>query len=338
MSPFQNSNRGAPRGSACLLFAALLPSVALALQAPRTWDLVTYHPPSGFNVVEKPSGNVGHVELTKASSSSYCVIAIHTSTPSASDLSASFAAEWQAVALKTISPVAAPAPTIANLGATRAAIGSASSTVGGQPVWAQLVVLDAGPSVVSLLILAPNQRAFRAYQPDVDQMLSSLIVKQATLGQLPAPVPSQVRDGKLIIPPAPRTLTVADLAGEWGLTEGITTHYVDRYTGAHAGSDSLHFTSKWTISKEGGISLDFFAIRNGKKIIEKSSGTVALVEGVLVIKMTNMQRYVVRGWLERPELTVLKLNGPWYDAPIPSNIFTNPDQGANLDQNWVRKK
>ncbi len=334
MSPIQNSNGGALRRSAYLLFAAVIPSVALALQAPRTWDLVTYHPPTGFSVVEKPVGNVGHVELTKASSSSYCIIAIHTSTPSASDLSASFAAEWQAVALKTINPVAAPSPTITNLGATRAATGSASSTVGGQPIWAKLVVLDAGPSVLSLLIVAPNQRAFQTYQADVDQMLSSLIVRQATPGQVPA----QVSDGRLIIPPAPGTLSVADLAGEWGLSEGITTRYVDRYTGAPAGYDSLHFTNKWTISSEGGISLDFFAIRNGKKIIEKSTGTVALVGGVLIIKMTNMQRYVVRGWLERPELTVLKLNGPWYDAPIPANIFTNPDQGANLDQNWVRKQ
>ena len=54
--------------------------------------------------------------------------------------------------------------------------------------------------------------------------------------------------------------------------------------------------------------------------------------------MTNRQRYVLRGWLERPELTIMKLNGPWYDSPIPANIFTNPEQRANLDQHWVRKK
>lgn len=37
-------------------------------------------------------------------------------------------------------------------------------------------------------------------------------------------------------------------------------------------------------------------------------------------------------------MTIMTLNGPWYDAPIPSNIFSNPERGANLDQNWVRKK
>ena len=54
--------------------------------------------------------------------------------------------------------------------------------------------------------------------------------------------------------------------------------------------------------------------------------------------MSNMQRYVFRGWLDLPDMTIMKLNGPWYDDPIPSNILSNPEQGVNLDQTWVRKK
>jgi hypothetical protein len=133
-------------------------------------------------------------------------------------------------------------------------------------------------------------------------------------------------------------MAIADLAGEWGHNDGVTTRYVDRYTGAPAGYDSLHFANKWTITKDGGISLDFFGIRNGKKIVEKSSGTATLTGGMLVIRMSNMQRFFFRGWLELPDMTIMKINGPWYDAPIPANIFTNPDQGSNLDQKWVRKK
>jgi hypothetical protein len=45
------------------------------------------------------------------------------------------------------------------------------------------------------------------------------------------------------------------------------------------------------------------------------------------------------GWLELPDMTILEVCGPWYsDQEIPSEIFTNPDQGANLNSRWVRKK
>lgn len=148
----------------------------------------------------------------------------------------------------------------------------------------------------------------------------------------------QTANGELVIPAPTRTITVADLAGDWGHNDGITTTYVDRYSGTYAGFDSLHFTMNWTITKDGQISLDFFGLQNGRKISEESSGTVTLAGGVLVIKMSNTQRYVLRGWLELPDMTIMKLNGSWYDEPIPESIFTNPEQGWNLDKLWVRKK
>ena len=37
-----------------------------------------------------------------------------------------------------------------------------------------------------------------------------------------------------------------------------------------------------------------------------------------------------------PELTVMKLTGPFYDE-IPERIRTEPGYGVNLDSLWVRK-
>lgn len=327
--------------TALVASAGLAAQPASAAAAARTFDLVTYTAPKGFTVVEKKEGG-GRVELTKASATSYCIVAIYSSTPASSDLEASFAAEWEAVALKTIDAVDAPEPTTRKVGNTRAAVGSATSTAGGQPISAMLIVLDAGASVLSMVVLTPTEDAFEAYEAEVESMLSGMVVKHVKrTEEAPAGVAvaaPQTDGGRLVIPAPTRTITVADLAGEWGQNDGITTTYVDRYTGAYAGYESLHFTNKWTITSQGGISLDFFGIQNGKKISEKSSGTVTLSGGVLVIKMSNTQRYVLRGWLERPEMTVMTLNGPWYDDPIPANIFTNPAQGTNLNQNWVRKK
>jgi hypothetical protein len=300
----------------------------------RTFDLVTLKAPKGFTAVEKPDGG-GRLELTKASSTSYCIVALYASTPASKDLDASFAAEWQGVVLKTVDAVRAPKPVTRDVGGTQAAVGSASSTVGGQPVWTRLHVLDAGASVLSILVMSPNEASFAAYEKDVEKMLNGMTVNRVEPAAAGAP---QIENGRLVVPPASRALTIADLAGDWGHNDGITTSYVDRYTGAHAGTDSIHFKEKWTITGQGGISLDFFGIRNGKKIAEKSNGTVALSNGILVIRMTNMQQYVVRGWLELPDMTIMVLNGPWYEDGVPADVLGNPEKGTNLDKNWVRKK
>ena len=132
---------------------------------------------------------------------------------------------------------------------------------------------------------------------------------------------------------------MADLVGEWGENAGITTTYVDRYTGAYAGFESLHFTSKMSITAQGEYYNDFFALQNGRKIKEMNAGTISVTGRVISISQKNTAKYVVRGWLELPDITIMEVCGPWYgDDVIPPEIFTNPEQGANLDKKWVRKK
>ena len=92
-------------------------------------------------------------------------------------------------------------------------------------------------------------------------------------------------------------------------------------------------------TRNGGYLNDFFAIRNGQKIIDKTVGTFAVNGRVLSIKHKGTAKYVIRGWLELPDMTILRVCGPWFDNDvIPENIFTNPEQGANLNKDWVRKK
>lgn len=301
--------------------------------AARTLDLVTFTAPAGWTVEERAGGIGKYVVMTRGSATSYCMIVIYSSTPASSDLDASFAAEWKSVALQTIDPVQAPKPTMRTVGDARAAVGGATSKAQGQPVMGLLIVLDAGTRVVSMLVLSPTIATFDAYNAEVQAMMGSLVVQR--VGE-PSQPPVTTSGGKLVVPAPTRTMVVADLAGEWGRNDGINTTYVDRYTGVYAGTDSIHFTEKWVIASKGTISLDFFGIQNGKKIVEKSTGVVTLsATGILVITMTNERRYVLRGWLEGLNMTVMKLNGPWYEG-IPADILANPEQGTNLDQSWVR--
>lgn len=318
-----------------LWMSFLAAGTAVFAQQARLFDVVTFTPGPGYGLVQKPDGG-GRVELTKTDRGSYCIAAIYASTPAAPTLEASFAAEWQAVMLKTIAPIAAPRPAIRSAGNTRAAAGRVTGTAGGAAIVAGLLVLDAGASVMSVLTMSPARDPAGFCDGDIEALLATMSIRQVARQAAPAPPPPE--GGQVVIGPPPRTLTVADLAGEWAHSDGINTRYVDRVTGAYAGFESIHIREKWIISKDGQLSSDFFAIKNGRKIIEKASGPVTLSGGVLAMRVNSAKRYVLRGWLDTPAMTYMKLNGPWYDDPIPANIFTNPQQGANLDEIWVRKK
>ncbi|MCA1633142.1 MAG: hypothetical protein LC802_05330 [Acidobacteria bacterium] len=121
----------------------------------------------------------------------------------------------------------------------------------------------------------------------------------------------------------------------------IATTYVNRSDGAYAGTDSLHFTSTWTIDKNGRYTNDFFEVRNGKKLRDVTTGTITIVGRLISIKHKGTAKYVVRGWLELPDMTILKVAGPWYDdQEIPEKFFTDfgEDSRFFLTTKWVRKK
>lgn len=299
----------------------------------RSFDRVTYIAPEGWKVEE--SGR-GFVSIARLGADNYCLVAIYGRQPASGDLAVSFAAEWNNVALKTIDPMAAPGHSIGEVGNTRAATGGGLATIKGAPAFAILIVLDAGASVVPILILSPSQEAFAADHADVKSMLGSVVVHAAD-AVAPQPAPD-ANSGKLVIPPPSRPLTLADLAGEWQHEDRISTSYVDRQTGAYAGSDNLAFRDTWTITTKGEISSDFFAIRNGKKVLDKNTGVIKVSAGrILDIKIRAASQYVVRGWLELPSMAVLKITGPFYNGEIPQDILDNPEQGWNLDKHYVRK-
>jgi len=139
-----------------------------------------------------------------------------------------------------------------------------------------------------------------------------------------------------------RQLTIADLVGEWGDNPGrIATTYVNRSDGSYAGTDSLHFTSKWKIEGNGRYTNDFFEVRNGKKLSDVTTGTITIVGRLISIKHKGTAKYVVRGWLELPHMTILKVAGPWYDnQEIPEKMFNDFGEYSRffLTTKWVRKR
>jgi hypothetical protein len=82
--------------------------------------------------------------------------------------------------------------------------------------------------------------------------------------------------GHLLIPAPTRQLTLADIVGQWGESDGINVTYVNRYSGTYAATDSLHYKSKMTFTADGGYYNDFYAIQNGKMIKDKTAGKISI--------------------------------------------------------------
>lgn len=293
--------------------------------------IVGYTPPKDWSKTAKE--NIVSFTEYNQSTGVFCIITLYGATPGTGSPEKDFKREWKNLVVEPFKAEPNPETETEAEDGWTAMAGGAAIEFQGTKAAAFLTVISGGGKTISILSVFNNQ----SYAAQIAAFTSKIELGKA-VAEIPQTTP-QLQDGKLVIPMPTRQLTVADLAGEWGETAGFTTRYVDRYSGTYAGFESLHFRSKMTITKDGGYADDFFAINNGKKIIENTTGTITIVGRVLTIRQKNTAKYVIRGWLELTDMTVLTVCGPWYnDDVIPEAIFTNPGQGANLDKNWIRKK
>ena len=297
---------------------------SVSYTAPKGWKKTTNDNIVTFSKLDEKTGR-------------FFIITLYGATPATGKAESDFTREWNNLVVKPLGAAANPVTsTEVSDGWTAIAARSAVNFQESKAA-ALLTVVSGFGKTVSVLSVFNDE----AYLPQLVAFSSSMDIENATAvpTQPVGTAPLRTENGRLIIPMPTRQLTVADLAGEWGENAGITTTYVNRHTGDYAGFESLHFSDKMTFTSQGEYYSDFFALQNGKKIKEKTSGTVAVAGRVLVIKQSNTKKYVIRGWLELPDMTIIEVCGPWYnDDVIPAEIFTNPDQGANLDKTWVRKK
>jgi len=309
------------------MFCLLIPQTVFCQT--EKLGIVNYTPPNGWT--KTPKKNVVAFSELNQTTGGFCIITLYGATPGTGNANSDFTREWNNLVVPNLKAGAAPQTETQTADGWTVTAGGAAAELGGSEALAFLSVFSGSGVTISVLGVFKGQ----ACPAKLEAFVGSIKMEKAAAV---APNPP-TEGGKIVIPLPTRQLTVADLAGEWGETAGFSTTYVDRYTGAYAGTDSLHFRSKMTITQNGGYANNFFAIRNGRKIIDNTAGTVTVDGRVLSIKQKNTAKYVVRGWLELPDMTIMTVCGPWYDDDvIPADIFTNHEQGANLNKNWIRKK
>ena len=326
---------------AALLFCVLIPHTAFG-QSEKLGD-VQYTPPKGMKKTLKE--NVVAFSEVDQTFGKFCIITLYGATPGTGKPETDFKREWANLVVKNMKAEPNPATeSTVESGWTATAGGSSIDSDAGK-AFALLTVISGGGRTVSILSVFNDQSFMPQLAAFSDSIELGNAVADAPAAQAPAntaagtSAPLRDSGGHLLIPAPTRQLTVADIVGQWGESDGINVRYVYRDSGNYAGTDSLHYKSKMTITADGGYYNDFYAIQNGKMIKDKTAGAIAINGRVLSVRQNNLAKYVIRGWLELPDMTILEVCGPWYDDDvIPQAIFDNPAQGANLDKKWVRKK
>jgi len=321
----------------CLTAFGLLTAQTVFCQTEKL-GIVQYTPPKGWT--KTPKENViGFTEYNQATGK-FCIITLYGATPGTGSGQGDFSREWANLVVKNMKAEENPKPEAQTAdGWTILAGGSAVESEAGKAV-AFLTVISGLGQTVSVLAVFNDP----AYVKQVDSFISAIDLDKpaAPVNNTAAGAAPLARDqyGNIIIPPLMHQLTIADLAGEWGDNPAReSTTYVYRDSGSYAGSDSIASTNKYIFTAAGKYSTNFFGIRNGQKIIDKTSGSIRIDGSVLYLMHKGTTKYVMRGWLELPDRTILVVTGAWYDdQEIPANIFTNPEQGTNLNKKWVRMK
>lgn len=302
--------------------------------------IVKYTPPPGWNKTQTQP-NVIAFSIRNQTTGGFCIITLYGAVPGTGNPQSDFTREWNNLVVQTMQAEANPETEADAADGWTGIGGGAGVDIQGGKGLAFLTVISGFGKTVSVLGVTNDQSYVPQFQAFITGIEMDKIVAPASNAAAANP-PALDSDGNLVIPQPTRQLTIADLVGEWGDNPGrIATTYVDRSSGSYVGTDSLHFTSKWTIDRNGRYTNDFFEVRNGKKLRDITTGTITIAGRLISIRHKGTAKYVVRGWLELPNMTILKVAGPWYDdQQIPERIFTDFSEDSRfiLTTKWVRKR
>jgi hypothetical protein len=204
---------------------------------------------------------------------------------------------------------------------------------GGIAVRLGALALAAGDNASLALLVAPR---------DEFDKLGGMMLAANVLGSLHLPQPPAPR-GKLDLPAPPR-LTPADLAGQWSDQSASLKSYINTSSGSYAGYHAVSTNTNRTVKPSGEYTQEFSGYSGGTYggiySHENLTGHIKIDGNVLtfVPDKNAMTMYVIAGWSDTPEQTILEVAGPFYENSGPSpDVLANPI-GYPWKEYWVRVK
>jgi len=289
-----------------LLFCFLF-FVGSAVAQVRSFGEVSFVVPEGWEYSVEASGD--HATLSTAQNGHVMALAVFRPFGSSGNPDSDFRAAWA----KDVRSMQPPEPIYEHksLAGYQGRYGSTNTDDNSHYV--HLYVLEAGESVIPVLVVTPDRQSFNSLEPII-----SLFVEG--LRQLP-----------LKAQPPKSSITIADLAGEWRSSGDSSLNYVTS-SGAYAGSSTVAHGVSYTIAADGSYKSQFAGITNRQIIRSNSAGTVELGPGTIGFRERagKLSRYHFISYQTALNgATVLTLLGDQYEAS-PANV-------SFYGEKWVRE-
>lgn len=336
---------------ACVAIAALGATAHAA--TPRTFDVVTFAPPDGFQIDDK---SADHVSMTDTAPGRFGVIAVYAGRPATGDLLADFKTQWKEAVEHMMQPDATPEPTRGTMpGGGAVLAGSSTAKMDGKDVYARLFVIDGGAKVVSILVVTPGQDIYVRYEDVVNAMLAGTTVTKTVVptpapAPPPPPPPAPTKPGngaaahKLPTPPAPPApppapaYKLVPLADDPALPEAPKVEKKQlvgdwqRSSGSPADKDSAIYGEVYQINAKGKFDAKFIGKSGGVVVRETDGGGYAYKDGRLLLLFNKRGTVVLKvaGYTDDKEATSLQL--------LPNGFPATEGNATIFGQAWQRPK
>jgi hypothetical protein len=162
------------RPHAHLFVLLLLLAVSTAAAQTQTFDAVSFTPPPGWATAQDRD----HVTFTFIDSAArtYVMLAVYNSTSGSGNAERDFSSEWNELVGKSFSAGSAPR---SSAGQARAGLAFREGAAqvrqqNGEPSYVRLLVFPAGQRRFSVMLVATNEKALQARQPEVQSFVDGL--------------------------------------------------------------------------------------------------------------------------------------------------------------------
>jgi hypothetical protein len=237
----------------CLIW---LPASAQTPKQVETLGVLSFAVPDGWLYEYDPALDIGYLGW-KHANGAYAVILLAGAIQSSGNAEKDFADAWRAEVEPDLGKgLPSPIYDISGMLGYPGKYGGASLDNRTREVW--MYVLQTGAAFVPVVIVAPNREVIDALQTTLRGIIGGM------------------RIAPLVAVPIKTTISVADLAGYWTAGDASVVSYVNRTTGAYAGSSTSFYGEYYTIAADGRYSYDFQGMSNRQLVREKAAGIVEL--------------------------------------------------------------
>ena len=289
-----------------VLFCVFLFAGSAAAQV-QSFGEMSFVVPDGWDYGVEASGD--HATLSTIQNGQVVALAVFRPLRSSGNPDNDFRAAWAKV-VRSMQP---PEPIYEHKGLAGYQGRYGSTNTDDNSHYVHLYALEAGGSVLPVLVVTPNRQSFNSLEPVI-----SLFVEG--LRQLPL---------KAQLPKA--SITIADLIGEWRSSGDSSLNYVTS-SGAYAGSSTVAHGASYIIASDGTYKSQFAGLANRQIVRGNSVGTVELGPGTIGFRERGgkLSRYhFVSYQTALNGATVLTLLGEQYEA--------NPANVSFYGEKWVRE-